>query len=70
MNREENQEIKPLLSVSQLADHFSLHVMKIYRLLKKGKIKGKRVNRMWRFDLTEVEDFFLREWSKQTMLSQ
>jgi excisionase family DNA binding protein len=43
-----------ILTVSELAEHLSVHRITIYRLLKSGTLPGFKIGRVWRFDLDEI----------------
>jgi excisionase family DNA binding protein len=45
---------KQILTVSELADHLSVHRITIYRLLKTGSIPGFKIGRVWRFELDQI----------------
>jgi|HubBroStandDraft_1064217.scaffolds.fasta_scaffold631359_1 excisionase family DNA binding protein len=45
---------KRILTVSELADHLSVHRITIYRLLKTGSIPGFKIGRVWRFELDQI----------------
>jgi excisionase family DNA binding protein len=45
---------KKILTVSELADHLSVHRITIYRLLKNGSIPGFKIGRVWRFELDQI----------------
>jgi excisionase family DNA binding protein len=45
---------KKILTVSELAEHLSVHRITIYRLLKGGTLPGFKIGRVWRFDLDEI----------------
>ena len=45
---------KRILTVSELADHLSVHRITIYRLLKNGSIPGFKIGRVWRFELDQI----------------
>jgi len=45
---------KRILTVSELADHLSVHRITIYRLLKSGSIPGFKIGRVWRFEFDQI----------------
>jgi|SRR5271166_2438387 len=45
---------KQILTVSELADHLSVHRITIYRLLKTGSLPGFKIGRVWRFELDQI----------------
>ena len=48
---------KKILTVSELAEHLSVHRITIYRLLKGGTLPGFKSGRVWRFDLDEIANW-------------
>jgi excisionase family DNA binding protein len=48
---------KKILTVSELAEHLSVHRITIYRLLKDGTLPGFKIGRVWRFDLDEIANW-------------
>jgi excisionase family DNA binding protein len=44
-------------TVNEIADELHVHRITIYRLLKRGKIPGFKIGRVWRFDSEQV-----RQW--------
>jgi excisionase family DNA binding protein len=48
---------KRILTVSELADHLSVHRITIYRLLKTGSIPGFKIGRVWRFELDQIANW-------------
>src|ERR1700722_10344250 len=48
---------KKILTVSELAEHLSVHRITIYRLLKGGTLPGFKIGRVWRFDLDEIANW-------------
>jgi len=48
---------KQILTVSELAEHLSVHRITIYRLLKGGTLPGFKIGRVWRFDLDEIANW-------------
>jgi len=46
--------VKKILTVSELADHLSVHRITIYRLLKSGSIPGFKIGRVWRFEFDQI----------------
>ncbi|HVN27240.1 MAG TPA: helix-turn-helix domain-containing protein [Candidatus Binataceae bacterium] len=48
---------KRILTVSELADHLSVHRITIYRLLKSGSIPGFKIGRVWRFELDQISSW-------------
>ena len=48
---------KRILTVSELADHLSVHRITIYRLLKSGSIPGFKIGRVWRFELDQISNW-------------
>ncbi len=48
---------KPLMSVKQLAKHFGLHPMTVYRWVWAGKLQGIKIGHNVRFRVEDVEKF-------------
>ena len=48
---------KKIMTVSELAEHLSVHRITIYRLLKGGALPGFKIGRVWRFDLDEIANW-------------
>src|SRR6202030_1085370 len=51
---QDTQMPKKILTVSELAEHLSVHRITIYRLLKGGTLPGFKIGRVWRFDLDDI----------------
>jgi excisionase family DNA binding protein len=51
------QMVRKILTVSELAEHLSVHRITIYRLLKDGTLPGFKIGRVWRFDLDEIANW-------------
>jgi hypothetical protein len=43
------------LTAEQAADKLGYHIHHLYRLLRKGTVKGRQFNRVWMIDPAEVE---------------
>ena len=46
-----------LLTLREVAEYLRVHPGTVYRLVKKGQLRGLRVGRDFRFDLRVVEDW-------------
>ena len=46
-----------ILTVSELAEHLSVHRITIYRMLKDGTLPGFKIGRVWRFNLDEIANW-------------
>ena len=49
-----------LLTLREVADYLHVHPGTVYRLVKKGQLRGLRVGRDFRFDSRVVEDFIVK----------
>lgn len=56
-----------ILTVSELAEHLSVHRITIYRLLKSGALPGFKIGRVWRFDLDEIGGWMAAGKSAEAM---
>ena len=48
------------LSVEEIADHLGIAAITVYRWLEKQKIPAHRVGRLWKFKVSEVDEWVRR----------
>jgi len=48
------------LSVDQIAEHLGVSKESIYRWLERGRIPAHRVGKLWKFQISEVNDWVRR----------
>ncbi len=48
------------LSVEEIADHLGIAAITVYRWLEKQKIPAHRVGRLWKFKISEVDEWILK----------
>ena len=46
-----------VLTVSELAVYLHVHRATIYRLLKKGELRGFKIGKGWRFNVEEIDEW-------------
>jgi len=56
----EQQAMEEILTPSEVATLFKVHVNTVYKLAKEGRIPGYRVGRGWRFSRTDIVKFLSR----------
>jgi excisionase family DNA binding protein len=49
-----------LLTLREVADYLHVHPGTVYRLVKKGQLRGLRVGRDFRFDSQALDDFIVK----------
>lgn len=49
-----------LLTLREVADYLHVHPGTVYRLVKKGELRGLRVGRDFRFDIRVVDDWIMK----------
>ncbi len=57
------------LSVDEIAQHLGISKETVYRWLEKGKIPSHRIGKLWKFRITEVDDWVLRGGSSEEAFS-
>jgi excisionase family DNA binding protein len=57
-------DIRPVLTVRELAKYLKVHPSTIYRLLKTGQLPAFRVGGDWHFNVAEVERWLLEREKK------
>jgi len=57
------------LSVDEIAHHLGISKETVYRWLEKGKIPAYRIGKLWKFRITEVDDWVLRGGSSEKAFS-
>ncbi len=60
---------KKILTVSELAEHLSVHRITIYRLLKGGTLPGFKIGRVWRFDLDDIANWMATGKAEQELIA-
>ena len=53
-----------LLDVKQVQDTLKISESTVFRLIKSGSLKGFKVGREWRFELSDIEDYIRRQREK------
>lgn len=53
-----------LLTVKQVQDKLKLSERSVFRLIKSGELKGFKVGREWRFEVSDIEDYIQRQRQK------
>lgn len=59
---------KQTMTVEEVSTYLQFHEQTIYRWLREGKIKARRVGGQWRFTEEDVQNI-LRVWEKETNTS-
>jgi excisionase family DNA binding protein len=60
---------KKIMTVSELAQHLSVHRITIYRLLKGGTLPGFKIGRVWRFDLDDIANWMATGKAAQELIA-
>jgi excisionase family DNA binding protein len=61
---------EPWVSVEQLADHLGVTRDSIYRWIDRKGLPAHRVGRLWRFKITEVDDWVRAGGANETSTSR
>jgi excisionase family DNA binding protein len=59
--KENGSEMKPLMSVREVATYLSVTPRTVYRFLKGGDLPGFRIGGQWRFKTALIEEWMRKE---------
>lgn len=59
-----------LLDIKQVQDRLKVSERTIFRLIKKGELKGFKVGREWRFEESDIAEFIARQRREAEQLGQ
>lgn len=58
------------LDVKQVREILDLSERTVFRLIKKGELKGVKIGREWRFEESDIEDYIARQRKKTEQMLQ